>query len=328
MKKGSLVAVILFLIAVIVGMGVFIWFGYYQKNTQNQVKGDLSSTLIENQADGWEDFNSSLGYSIRYPSKYFKATSADPNTDIFSHELSSGDQLTGGVVYVKRQPTNIKDLDQIFTLLEKNIKNDESSILNTRLTNKKNLTLEDGTSILEFDQTGVDDYHNIILVNNGYLFNMGYKTGNADSVMISFFNKMYPTLKFDNTGVDKNAWEIHVSSKLNIKYKIPKGWVTQEDERGSVTVVSPNSSYLVLTNQNRSLGIAGEGKHFLVSVNGKSADITLSVDGKNIPQPNSTGTGNLESSLFFNLKFTNENPDFRYSDWQTIQEIIKTIVLT
>jgi hypothetical protein len=326
MKKGALTLV--FLLFVIAGMGVFIWFIYFHKTSQPQVKGDLSSTLIENQTEGWQDYNSPLGYSVRYPSKYFKVSNADPNTDVFSHELSANDQLTGGVVFMKRQPTNIKDLDQIFTLLEKNINNDDTSLLNTQLVNKKNLTLEDGTAVLEFDQTGVDDYHNIILVNNGYLFNMGYKTSNADSVMTSFFNKMYPTLKFNNSGVDKDSWESHASNKLNVKFKVPKGWVTQEDERGSVTIVSPNNSYLVLTAQNRSLGISGEGKHFLVPVNGKSADITLAVDGKNTPMPNSTGTGNLETSLYFNLKFSSDNPDFRYSDWLTIQEIIKTIILT
>lgn len=324
MKKSGVVVIIILLLLIIVALSIFIWFTVINKDKRVGVKGDLTSALLSGQDNNWQDFNSDLGYSIKYPANYFKPRNTDPNTDLFEHPVGS-ENLVGGLVFIKRQATNIKDISKIYSIIEKNLTKDDASLIATKLTNRKSTNLEDGTQIIEYDQTGIEDSHNVILINSNYFFQIGYKTSNADSVMVDYFNKMYPTIKFTQTGVDKIGWDDHISDKLAIKFKTPKGWVNQESETGTLSIVSPDSDILTISNQNRSLGISGTGKHFLVPFNGKSTDITLAVGSDDIPVAGATGSGSSEGGLFFNLKFGSDNAEIRNTDWQTLQEIIKTI---
>lgn len=324
MKKSSLIIVIIVLLLIVIGLSFFVWLQMSGKNSA--VKGDLTTTLLQGQESDWQDFNSPLGYTIKYPNNYFKVRNVDNNTDLFEHQVSEAENLYGGFIAIKRQPTDIKDLLRIYSIIEKNITKDDTDLITTKLINRKTTALEDGTEVIEYDQTGVEDTHNVILINGGYLFQLSYKTSNADALIEEYFNKMYPTIKFSQTGVDKASWDDHVSDRLGIKFKTPSGWASVENETGALSIVSPEDDILTISNQNKSLGISGSGKHFLIPFAGSAADIILAVGKDNVPVAGATGSGSSEGSLYFNLKFSSENPEIRNTNWQTMQEIIKTII--
>ncbi len=329
MKNGTAIVIVLLLLIILGTSGFAFYLWQNQGKNPDKKEGDLASLLLENQDAGWEEYSSPLGYSIKYPSKYFTVKNENPNADLYIHELKDpSTTLSVSTIYIKRQVTNIGDLEKVYQLIEDNLKktDDNSGLITASLKGKKSLVLENGTEVLEFDQTGVDEYHNIILLNGGYLYNLGYKSNGADSLMINYFSKMYPTIKFTNSGA-REGWSLQTATSLGFTLSIPPGWVWQESVGNTVTIVSPNENTLTFQGQ-KSLSLDDQGKRFVITASSKTVEVILPLDKDNSPSSNSKGSGQVQgTALYLDLDFKAKSASMRKTDWETMQEIIKTLNL-
>jgi hypothetical protein len=328
MKGWSLVLVsgLTMLVLGLGGVSFYLWQNQNKESGQTQGISDL---VLENQEAGWKTHTSPLGYSLTFPANYLSIKNQGDNGDLYIHEISGQTgQIPAGSIYMKRQKTNLKDLDQIYELIKENLikANQSDEVLQNNLINRKDLTLENGTKVIEFDQTGVEEYHNILLVNGGYVYNLGYKTQIADSVLINYFNKMYPTIKFTNNGGGKDSWELHQAATLGITFRVPPGWVVQETTT-SLTIFSPTQNELGFS-ATKTLSLESGGKKYLIPVGGGNAEVTLSVDKNNFPEGNSQGFGHIDNSVYLSLNFSSTQEDQRQADWETMQEIIRSVAYT
>lgn len=328
MKSGTAVFIVL-LILIIIGLGgLTIYLLKNQNKPSSQKSDNIGDLLFDNPDSSWQDYSSPLGYLIKYPAKYFTVKNENSTTDTFNHELKdTSNVFNAGTIFVKRQETNIKDLDKIYTIIETSVEktNSDNDLVPSALKNKKSLNLEDGTPVLEFDQTGIEEIHNLILLNGLYLYNFSYSVKNADTNLISYFNKMYPTVKFSNSGAKKD-WRYQTTT-LGLTLQIPNSWVFQEDADKVVTIVSPSEDILTLTNQ-KALALEDTGKKFLISANGKTVELTLPVALNNSPILNSVGAGQVQgTAIYLSLSFVSPKEEIRRADWETMQEIIKTLTV-
>jgi len=334
MKNGTAIVIVLLLL-IILGMGGFAFYLWQNQNKQSLRPGglknpnDLTDLLLENQDAGWQEYSSLIGYSLKYPSKYFTVKNENANADLYNHVIKDpSTTLAAGTIYVKRQVTNITDLEKIYQLIEDNLKktDDNSGLITASLKGKKSLVLEDGKEVLEFDQSGVDEYHNIILLNGGYLYNLGYKSNGADSLLINYFNKMYPTIRFTNSGA-REGWKQQAATSLGFTLSIPPGWVWQEASYETVAIVSPNENTLTFAGQ-KSLSLDNQGKRVVITASSKIVEVILPLDKDNSPVANSKGIGQVQgTALYLDLDFKGKSDNMRKTDWETMQEIIKTLTL-
>jgi hypothetical protein len=313
---------VLILITVILILGGVVFF-LLQNKSEPEAELGLADALLENQETDWQEHTSPLGYSLQYPAKYFQVKNENENSDTFTH-LVGGDQMTAGVIYMKRQKTNISDLEQIYNLISTNLKNSnpEGTLLEAELINKKNQTLENGQSVIEFDQTGVEEYHNIILVHGGYVYNLGYNSKSADSLLTAYFEKMYQSISFSSEGVAKANWQEHLSEILKVKFSHPKEFTVQESPDSGITIISPEDNLLYVT-KSKPLSLEARGRQFVVPAAGKNAVINLEVS-KETPLMDSVGYGNFDNFVYLTVQFRSENAQTRLTDWRVFQEIIKT----
>lgn len=329
-NKGLLTVIIVLLVVIIIAGGGIAWYLLTQSGQSQTTlprEDDLTGLLGESKATDWQVYTSNWGYLIKYPKDYFTPKPINDRKEAFTHVIKgpSGTDTEAGVINIERQPANIKDINEVFAVLEENIKKPKPGLeAGGAITNHKNITLESGIQAIEFDQSGLLDVHQVILLADNYLYSLNFISSTANSALLDHFSKMYPTIKFASDSTATEFWEEKIFDDLKLSLKIPQNWVTSEEE-AQVSLVSPNQSMLVLSALELGVSLIGQTPNIVISLAGHTGELYVPVDTKKVPLQNESGSGAIEQLVFFSLKFPSPTPSLRVGDLAAIQEIIKTI---